>query len=130
MASPYPVPKPVPPPNPQKVATGVTLLSPQSRKGTGPGIIVLPPANAKGVRLEDGIPSPLLKWAEEGYCVAEVVKEAWDHSESPLNVAADALKAAAANDSKEVLGLVCTSACSAYLCAADNVKAMIKLCGN
>ncbi|KIY03085.1 uncharacterized protein Z520_01552 [Fonsecaea multimorphosa CBS 102226] len=60
-----------------RVSDHISLLPPLSRKGRGPGLIIVLPANAPryaagGVVCEDGIPPPLLKWAEEGFAVAEI----------------------------------------------------------
>lgn len=58
----------------------VSLLPPLSRRGYGPGmILVLPEGSPRytqgGVLCEDGIPPPLLKWAEEGFAVVEIREE-------------------------------------------------------
>ncbi|KAL8291660.1 hypothetical protein RQP46_001918 [Phenoliferia psychrophenolica] len=59
------------------LSPNTTLQPPLSRRGTGPGLLVIvpeaptaaPPAGWK-TPLD---PSPLLKWAEEGYCVLHMV---------------------------------------------------------
>jgi carboxymethylenebutenolidase len=65
-----------PPPLPviqlEKVSDGVHLLHPLSRRGHGPGLIILVPNHAKQVAIESGVPSALIKWAEEGYAVVEI----------------------------------------------------------
>ena len=55
----------------------VSLLPPLSRRGYGPGLIIVLPEDAPrytqgGIVCEDGIPPPLLKWAEEGFAVVEI----------------------------------------------------------
>lgn len=65
------------PPLPQPVLThplpGVSLLLPLSRRGTGPGLILLLPGLGRPIlSIENGIPSPLMKWAEESYIVAAI----------------------------------------------------------
>ncbi|OQO06273.1 hypothetical protein B0A48_08861 [Cryoendolithus antarcticus] len=93
------------------VANGISLVHPLSRKGTGPGIILL--ISESGIndksqlRIEDGIPSATMKWAEEGYCVVEVLPEAWSASVDPLAAATNALATADKCQPKETIGIVC-----------------------
>ncbi|RDW91815.1 carboxymethylenebutenolidase [Coleophoma crateriformis] len=59
----------------------VSLLPPLSRRGHGPGLIVLLPKDTPtylegGVVCENGLPPPLLKWAEEGFAVVQVLETA------------------------------------------------------
>lgn len=65
-----------PPPLPSQeltvIAPGVSLLQPLSRRGTGPGVIILTPDFEDSLAIKDGVPAPLLKWAEEGYTVVEI----------------------------------------------------------
>ncbi|POS69410.1 hypothetical protein DHEL01_v212194 [Diaporthe helianthi] len=65
-------PPPLPSPELSEVRPGVSLLRPLSRLGTGPGIIVLTPNYEDSLAINDGVPSPLVKWAEEGYTVVEI----------------------------------------------------------
>lgn len=58
------------------VLPGVSLLRPLSRRGTGPGMIVLAADYGNSLAITDGVPSPLVKWAEEGYTVVEIRAEA------------------------------------------------------
>ena len=58
-----------------QLASNVTLQPPLSRHGSGPGLILVVPASptpAEGWKAPLD-PSPLLKWAEEGYCVLQVI---------------------------------------------------------
>lgn len=67
--------KPAPPlPSPEltKVAPGVSLLRPLSRLGSGPGLIILTHDYEDSLAIKEGVPSPLVKWAEEGYAVVEI----------------------------------------------------------
>jgi len=57
---------------PTKLAANVTLQPPLSRRGHGPGLILLVPAFGR-TKTETLDPQPILKWAEEGYAVVEVV---------------------------------------------------------
>lgn len=65
------------------ISPHVSLLPPLSRRGDGPGLIAVLPKETPaykqgGVVCEDGIPPPLLKWAEEGFAVVEIREEALD----------------------------------------------------
>ncbi|CAK4030696.1 Hypothetical predicted protein [Lecanosticta acicola] len=102
-------PKPVPPMKPEQLAEGITLVRPLSRKGVGPGMIVLAPNDdsATPVEIEDGIPSLRMKWAEEGYCVVEIRSHA---SSSALKTAVAKLSECAECEPKEKMGLICYDA--------------------
>lgn len=65
-------PPPLPSPEPTEVMPGVSLLRPLSRLGTGPGMIILTHDYKDSLAIKDGVPSPLVKWAEEGYAVIEI----------------------------------------------------------
>ncbi|KAI1609038.1 carboxymethylenebutenolidase [Exophiala viscosa] len=59
-----------------------SLLLPLSRRGYGPGLIIVLPEDAPtytqgGIVCEDGIPPPILKWAEEGFAVVEIRESAF-----------------------------------------------------
>ena len=66
----------LPSPRLQQLDSGLVLLEPLSRKGSGPGLIILTPDSHSTDKLEikNGVPSALLKWAEEGYTVIEITK--------------------------------------------------------
>lgn len=59
----------LPTPQPQRIRAGVTLLPPLSRRGYGPGLIALTQEAEDPVKIVKGVPSILVKWAEEGYTV-------------------------------------------------------------
>lgn len=118
-------PKPVPPQQPEEIAEGITLLRPLSRKGHGPGLIILappsppsppspqdnnnPPTSSK--EIQNGIPSLRMKWAEEGFCVAQIQPHASSSSSSSsssvLQIAVQALQACAECEPKEKMGIIC-----------------------
>lgn len=56
----------------KRVRQGLSVLPPLSRRGWGPGLIILVPDSAHQLTISDGVPSPLIKWAEEGYTVAQL----------------------------------------------------------
>lgn len=110
-------PKPVPPQKPEEIAKGITLLRPLSRKGHGPGLIILAPPSppspqdnnnptTSSKEIQNGIPSLRMKWAEEGYCVAQIQPHA-SSSSSALQIAVQALQACAECEPKEKMGIIC-----------------------
>ncbi|KAE8151179.1 LEA domain protein [Aspergillus avenaceus] len=56
------------------IKPGLSLLEPLSRKGIGPGMmIVLVPDDAPNpIAIQQGIPAPSLKWSEEGYTIVDI----------------------------------------------------------
>lgn len=114
-------PKPVPPQQPEEIAEGITLLRPLSRKGHGPGLIILAPPSpiqdnnnptTSSTEIQNGIPSLRMKWAEEGYCVAQIQPHAFSssassYSSSALQIAVQALQACAECEPKEKMGIIC-----------------------
>jgi carboxymethylenebutenolidase len=54
----------------------MTLLPPLTRRGYGPGLIILQQDCDKILDIVDGVPSPLIKWAEEGYVVLDIQAKA------------------------------------------------------
>jgi carboxymethylenebutenolidase len=101
---------PVPVPTIQLVelGPGISLLQPLSRRGHGPGLIILSPSSSSGgVAIEDGIPSPLMKWAEEGYTVVELRARAWADGHDHIGVALAGLSQSEKCEPKGQVGLVC-----------------------
>jgi carboxymethylenebutenolidase len=70
------VPAPLPTPRLTKVSTGISLLPPLSRKGYGPGLVILTPNSEDNLEIRSGVPSILRKWAEEGYTLVEIQENA------------------------------------------------------
>lgn len=112
-------PTPVPPQKPVEIAEGITLLRPLSRRGHGPGLIILAPPphhqdnhpTTSPTELENGIPSLRMKWAEEGYCVAQIQPYASSSSSSSfcsaIQRAVQALQACTECEPKEKMGIIC-----------------------
>lgn len=74
--------QPLPQPRLEQLLPGVSLLLPLSRRGTGPGLILLVPDLGSSIlSIENGIPSPVIKWAEESYVVAAIDASAFESSE-------------------------------------------------
>ncbi|KAF5024576.1 hypothetical protein F66182_3339 [Fusarium sp. NRRL 66182] len=100
-------PAPLPQAKPQSIGEGITLLPPLSRLGHGPGLIILHPDSEKNLDIIEGVPSALLKWAEEGYAVVEIQARAFKRDAS--EVVSDALKALKSCDQFETdskIGLI------------------------
>ncbi|KAB8212291.1 hypothetical protein BDV34DRAFT_208133 [Aspergillus parasiticus] len=85
-------PSSLPVPSMQEHAPGVYLAQPLSQKGVGPGMSILSLSPDIGnLRLENGVPSPLLKWAEEGYAVVAVCPGALQGNQDSIASAIEAL---------------------------------------
>ncbi|PYH99797.1 lea domain-containing protein [Aspergillus ellipticus CBS 707.79] len=103
---------PVPPlPTPQlQPLPGVSLLLPLSRRGTGPELIMLVPDLGESVlAIEHGIPSPLIKWAEESYVVAAINASALKSPQQARELLLEVtglLNASPTCDLKDKVGLV------------------------
>ena len=101
-------PAPLPTTQLVQLGPGISLLQPLSRRGHGPGLIILSPSSSSGgVAIKDGIPSPLMKWAEEGYTVVELHARAWADGHDPIGVALAGLSHAEKCQPKNQVGLVC-----------------------
>lgn len=103
--------KPAPPlPSPEltEVKPGVSLLRPLSRRGTGPGIIILTGDHPDPLAINEGVPSPMIKWAEEGYTVVEIQAKALSGGQdSLLDLAVQQLAGCEKCEPKDKVGLVC-----------------------
>lgn len=102
--------KPAPPlPSPEltEVKPGVSLLRPLSRRGTGPGIIILTGDYSNPLAINEGVPSPMIKWAEEGYTVVEIQAKALSGGQdSLLELAIKQLADCEKCEPKDKVGLV------------------------
>lgn len=99
----------LPSPRPVQVSDGITLLPPLSRKGVGPGVIVLVPDNFQhdsNLAIKNGVPSPLIKWAEEGYAVVQIGRPAFSSGDEVLKTAIDALGRCSDCQPQDKIGLV------------------------
>ncbi|QIW96074.1 hypothetical protein AMS68_001592 [Peltaster fructicola] len=91
-----------PPPQEVSLANGVTLVAPITRRGHGPGLIVLVNDASRGIFIKNGVPSPLQKWGEEGYTVVEIATT----SPSAISTAVQALRTHEQCQPKGAIGLV------------------------
>lgn len=61
-----------------ELGNGISLQPPLSRKGHGPGLIVIVPAGSHQQHITSDLLPPLQKWAEEGFAVVEIRADALD----------------------------------------------------
>ncbi|KAI8210333.1 hypothetical protein K4K52_012382 [Colletotrichum sp. SAR 10_76] len=94
-------PAPLPQARPQQLREGITLLPPLSRRGHGPGLIILQQDSSKHLDIIDGVPSALVKWAEEGYVVVGIQAQAISHGGDVPEVMRYALEAMQSCDKLE-----------------------------
>tara|TARA_R110002060_G_scaffold13543_1_gene19162 strand:- start:543 stop:917 length:375 start_codon:yes stop_codon:yes gene_type:complete len=94
---------------PISVATDVLLQIPLSRRGAGPGLLLVVPKDYQGRNSADVNktldPEPLQKWAEEGYAVVEArvdVDGALDNYEQAIKALLDLPQCT----SKEKIGII------------------------
>lgn len=93
----------------REITPGVSLLGPLSRRGIGPGVIILTPDFQDSLAIKEGVPAPMLKWAEEGYTVVEIQAKALTGTgKSPLIIksALEALSGCEKCEPKDKVGLV------------------------
>lgn len=69
-------PPPLPSPTLVELGDDLKLLLPLTRRGHGPGIILLTPNSDDPLAIREGVPSLLVKWAEEGYAVVGIEERA------------------------------------------------------
>ncbi|RYP14184.1 hypothetical protein DL765_006545 [Monosporascus sp. GIB2] len=97
----------------EQLAPGITLSHPLSRRGYGPGFIVLVPhtgtASATTLAVNHGVPSPLMKWAEESYTVVEITEAALNNVADALNLAVAEIAKRTTTNPKDIIGLVAYS---------------------
>lgn len=99
---------PLPSPNLSELKPGVSFLLPLTRRGYGPGLIVLTANTDDPLAIKDGVPSHLVKWAEEGYAVVGIEERAFALGASTLlTLAVDALAKCEKCEPKGIIGLVC-----------------------
>ncbi|KAH8169368.1 LEA domain protein [Sarocladium implicatum] len=108
-------PPPLPSPSLQQLSGGLTLLPPLSRRGTGPGLIILTPPDStdKSCTITERSPSPLAKWAEESYSVVQIPEESLTSGEVTISqallVAVQGLEQSGTTAGAEKIGLIAYS---------------------
>jgi carboxymethylenebutenolidase len=99
-------------PEPQAISPQITLQAPLSRRGKGPGLILVLDTSALIDKSEKHLdPPPLQKWAEEGFAVVQLVVpgKVEDGGEFPLKKALEILKGCEACEFDKGVGLICKS---------------------
>jgi carboxymethylenebutenolidase len=84
-------------------------LSPLTRRGHGPRVVFLNVDCDSPKDIIEGVPSSLIKWAEEGYTVVEIQQRALNHAKDVaglLQIAIDALRRDPKCEHKDKIGLV------------------------
>ncbi|PMB72821.1 hypothetical protein BM221_000238 [Beauveria bassiana] len=104
-------PAPLPSGQLQKLKSGISLQPPLTRRGLGPGLILLTTAHEYDEDRThwDDAPTPVIKWAEEGYAVVQISAAAIESvgAEQAFSVAIAALGSCDACQPKNKIGLVC-----------------------
>lgn len=100
----------LPQPHLTSISPDLALLEPLSRLGHGPGLILLVPATVAhedNVAIKEGVPSVMMKWAEEGYAVVQIHDQLLhDGAGAALNTALEALARCPSCDQSDKIGLV------------------------
>lgn len=99
---------PLPSSDLQTIRPGVSLLAPLSRRGHGPGMIMLVSDHEQQLAIIEGVPSHLIKWAEEGYAVVEIQRKALegDDAAAVMSLAMEALAGCEQCQPKDKIGVV------------------------
>lgn len=95
---------------PQQLSPHLTLQPPLSRRGSGPGLILIVDHYASLETSEKSLdPPPLQKWAEEGFAVVQlkVPGKEEDGGEFPLDRAVEVLKKCEQCVWGDGVGLIC-----------------------
>jgi carboxymethylenebutenolidase len=100
-------PPPLPTTQSTEIKPGLSVVLPLSRRGHGPGLIVLVPDTEQSLAIVDGVPSQTIKWAEEGYAVVEVQRHALIMgAEEVVTSAIQALEICEKCDTTDKVGLI------------------------
>ncbi|KAF2739183.1 dienelactone hydrolase-like protein [Polyplosphaeria fusca] len=123
---------------PQQISRNITLQTPLSRRGYGPGLVLVLDHYAAVEKAEGKLdPPPLQKWAEEGFCVVQVLVPAKeeDGGEFPLKRALEILQGEGRceGDGKEVGLISYLSRIPFYVeeaaCLSPSIKAIVSYGG-
>jgi carboxymethylenebutenolidase len=110
-------PAPLPSAKLEKLKPGLSLQPPLTRLGSGPGLILIttPEIYDEKLTQRDDAPTPVLKWAEEGYAVFQVSAEALGSDIATVFVKAlHAFKYCETCRPKDKVGLICESSLSQF----------------
>ncbi|CBX95349.1 hypothetical protein IAQ61_004174 [Plenodomus lingam] len=96
-------------PAPQVISSNLTLQAPLSRRGRGPGLVLVLDHYAQIQPNEKYLdPPPLKKWAEEGFAIVQLLVpgKVEDGGEFPLQKALDVLKGCEGCEFEKGVGLI------------------------
>lgn len=101
-----------------RVTPSVTLQSPLSRAGKGPGLIILVDHESATTASTESIdPPPLQKWVEESFVVGQIDLSKLEKSfEETLSATLQSIKDLDSFDGNEKFGLMCKSSLGEHLC--------------
>lgn len=123
-------PVPLPSAPPRSISLSITIQPPLSRRGHGPALLLVVPAeldvNASPKTLD---PPPLQKWAEEGFAVAQiqVVEDSGSLFQDDVKAALKSLAELNECDKSDSVGLIGTSCWQpAHYLAAPNIVDSIR----
>jgi hypothetical protein len=97
-------------PEPKQISKSITLQAPLSRRGKGPGLILVLDHYALIEKSEKHLdPPPLQKWAEEGFAVVQLLVpgKIEDGGEFPLQKALEVLKDCEGCEFDKGVGFIC-----------------------
>jgi carboxymethylenebutenolidase len=97
-------------PEPQVISPHITLQAPLSRRGKGPGLVLVLDHYALIEKSEKHLdPPPLQKWAEEGFAVVQLLVpgKVEDGGEFPLEKCLNVLKGCEGCEYEKGVGLIC-----------------------
>ena len=104
-------------PAPQLISPHITLQAPLSRRGKGPGLVLVLDHYALIENSEKNLdPPPLQKWAEEGFAVVQLLVpgKVEDGGEFPLKKVLEILKGCEGCEYEKGVGLICKSCFSPF----------------
>ncbi|KAF1946352.1 hypothetical protein EJ02DRAFT_450786 [Clathrospora elynae] len=124
-------------PQPQQMSPHLIIQPPLSRRGKGPGLVLVLDHYALIEKSEKHLdPPPLQKWAEEGFAVVQLLVpgKVEDGGEFPLQRALDALKSCEGCEFDNGVGLISYISRTPYYveeaaCVNPNIKALISYGG-
>lgn len=122
------------PPNPlpalqlKEIRPGVSLLPPLSRRGHGPGLVVLTPTSENLLEIKDGVPSVLIKWAEEGYTVVQIDGSTFATVDNVLSEALEAIRQCKQYDEGKI-GIVGKAPVSLLMISTNSLKHILQHSG-
>lgn len=100
------LPETLPEPRVQHLSLGMKLL-PLSRRGVGPGLILLAPESIDDpLNIARDVPSSLVEWSEEGFAVAEIQPAGMPSLGAVLKTAVGALKACDGYEDTSSIGMI------------------------